>query len=359
MRISLWISIFFAVVIIAPAFSRAEVPSHAVVFIYHHVDEGTPASTSLSPALFGEHLDYLVNNGYRALPLEELVDSLRNKGPIPDRTVAFTFDDGYRSVYTEAFPLLRELEWPFTVFVCPDAVDSDRGPVVTWDQLREMADAGATVANHGQFHHHLQRRRDGESDQQWRDRTREELLEAQRRIEIEIGTAPALFAYPYGEFDEDLRGLIEELGWAGFGQQSGPMGWDSDPTLLPRFPMAASFAAMETFPEKVASLPLPVVEVSPGRPQLPLTVDEEAPRPRLRLTLGKGDFLADQLAAFVGGQGAADLTWIDEEAGIIEVQAQRALAPGRSRYNLTAPATDGHRYYWYSHTWIVGQSHKD
>ena len=111
---------------------------------------------------------------------------------------------------------------------------------------------------------------------------------------------------------------------------------------------------MEVFPEKVASLPLPVVEVSPRQPGL-----SGATRPPLRLTLAKGDYRSGQLAAFAGGQGAADLTWIDEEAGIIEVQARRALGLGRSRYNITAPATDGHRYYWYSHTWIVGQSHKD
>ena len=80
---------------------------------------------------------------------------------------------------------------------------------------------------------------------------------------------------------------------------------------------------MEVFPEKVASLPLPVVEVSPRQPGLP-----GAARPPLRLTLAKGDYRSGQLAAFAGGQGAADLTWIDEEAGILEVQARRALAPG-------------------------------
>jgi peptidoglycan/xylan/chitin deacetylase (PgdA/CDA1 family) len=359
MRISLWISILIAMVVIASASSGEEVPHHAVVLIYHHVDKGTPASTSLSPELFAEHLDYLVDHGYQALPLAALVDSLRGGGAIPDRTVAFTFDDGYRSVYTEAFPRLRELGWPFTVFVCPDAVDHGRGPVMTWDQLREMAAAGATVANHGQFHNHLQRRRAGESDEAWRERTRTELLEAQDRIEEEIGSAPGLFAYPYGEADEDLRELIGELGWVAFGQNSGPMGESSDPTMLPRFPMAGPFAAMKTFPDKVGSLPLPVLEVRPVGSLLPLEGAEKGHRPRLRVTLGPGDFRSGQLAAFASGQGAAKLTWIDAEAGIIEVRAQQALSPGRSRYNITAPATDGRRYYWYSHTWIVGQSHKD
>jgi len=185
------------------------------------------------------------------------------------------------------------------------------------------------------------------------------LLEAQQRIEEEIGFAPPLFAYPYGEFDDDLRELIGELGWAAFGQQSGPMGEASDPTLLPRFPMGGPFAAMETFPEKVASLPFLVQDVHHTDSVLPLAAGDDGHRPRLRLTLGQGDFLTGRLAAFASGQGEAELTWIDAEAGIIEVRSKHALHPGRSRYNITAPATDGHRYYWYSHTWIVGQSHKD
>jgi peptidoglycan/xylan/chitin deacetylase (PgdA/CDA1 family) len=346
-------------VIIAPASSLGEVPRHAVVLIYHHVDANTPASTSLSPDLFGEHLDYLAANGYNVWPLAALVDSLKKGGSVPDRTVALTFDDGYRSVYTAAFPMLRERGWPFTVFVCPDAIDHRNGPVLTWDQLREMAAAGATVANHGMFHNHLQRRATGEADDAWRSRTREELLAAQRRLTEEMGEAPNLFAYPYGEYDHDLRELVRELGWSGFGQQSGPMGPENDFTLLPRFPMGGPYASLETFGEKVASLPLPVVGVEPADPGLPLEGAAEKRQPGLRLTLAPGDYRPGQMAAFAGGQGAADLKWVDKEAGIVEVRARKPLSPGRSRYNITAPTTDGRRYYWYSHTWIVGQSHRD
>jgi biofilm PGA synthesis lipoprotein PgaB len=358
-RISIWISILTAMVLIAPVYSLGEVPNHAVVLIYHHVDIGTPASTSLSPELFGEHLDYLADNGYGALPLAALVDSLQSAGTIPDRTVAFTFDDGYSSVYSEAFPRLRARDWPFTVFICPDAVDQQRGPVLTWDQLREMAEAGATIANHGLYHRHHQRRDDGESDEVWERRIRKELQDAQQRIIEEIGSAPDLFAYPYGEFDGDLRRIIRDLGWAAFGQQSGPMGEMSDFTRLPRFPMAGPFAAMKNFGEKVASLPLPVTDVQPDNPQLPIGNGTDGAGPLLRVTLGSGEFRAGQLAAFASGQGAADLNWDEKKAGVLEVRARSALGPGRSRYNITAPAKDGGRYYWYSHTWIVGQSHKD
>lgn len=359
MRVSLWISILFAGMATAPASTRGDVPNHAVVLIYHHVATDTPGSTSLSPDLFGDQLDYLTRNGFRAWPLAALVDSLRVGGAIPDRTVAFTFDDGYRSVYTEAFPRLRALGWPFTVFVCPEAVDRQYGSVLTWDQLREMAASGATVANHGLHHRHLQRRLAGESDQEWAARTRAELLEAQAMIIAEIGGAPELLAYPYGEYDQDLRDLVGELGWAAFGQQSGAMGETSDFTLLPRFPMAGPFAGMDTFGDKVASLPLPVLAVDPAEPGLDMPTGGEGPRPVLKLTLAPGDYLPGNIAAFASRQGTVDHRWIDAQAGVLEVRAHEPLPPGRSRYNITAPAKDGLRYYWYSHTWIVGRLHKD
>ena len=51
------------------------------------------------------------------VPLQELVDALRAGQPLPDRTAAITFDDGYISIYDTAWPLLRARGWPFTVFV--------------------------------------------------------------------------------------------------------------------------------------------------------------------------------------------------------------------------------------------------
>ena len=100
------------------------VPSHATILLYHHVSDETPPSTSLSPVLFAEQLMWLDEQGYTVMTLEAVVDSLRGERPLPDRTVVFTFDDGYASVYEEAFPRLRARGWPFTVFVCPEDLDA-------------------------------------------------------------------------------------------------------------------------------------------------------------------------------------------------------------------------------------------
>ena len=151
----LWFLVGLAAVSIQPvpvSMAWGAVPDHAVILMYHHVSATTPASTSVDPDLFEAHLDYLEENGFRVWPLDQVVDSLGAGRALPDSVVVFTFDDGYRSVYEEAYPRLRQRGWPFTVFVTTDAIDHRQGPVLTWDQLREMAGQGATIASHPQHH---------------------------------------------------------------------------------------------------------------------------------------------------------------------------------------------------------------
>lgn len=345
-----------ALLLVAAA-SAPAIPEHAVVLLYHHVDGTTPAVTSTRPDVFAGHLKLLAAEGCTVLPLAEVVQGLRDDGTaLPDRTVALTFDDGYRSVHREAFPRLKARGWPFTVFVCPGDIDQGNGPVCGWDQLREMAAAGATIACHGLRHEYMQRQRAGEDAAAWRTRIRSELLAARQRIEDEIGTAPALLAYPYGEWSPALAELVAELGWTGFGQQSGPAGAHSDVRVLPRFPAAGAYAETGSLTEKLRTLPLPVLAVEPEDPRLPLLPgSDRASRPELRLGLDPASGPWTHVAAFAGG---VPLTVV-REGDTVVVRAGGTLAAGRARTNVTAPSPWPGRWYWYSHLWIVGEEHRD
>ena len=129
----------------------------AVVLQYHHVDTMTPASTSTSPERFGMHLDHLADNDFDVVPLAELVDTLRAGEPLPDRTVAISFDDGYVSIYETAWPMLKAKGWPFTVFINSEPHDQGKPLFMSWDQLRELHAGGATIANHTVSHPYLLR----------------------------------------------------------------------------------------------------------------------------------------------------------------------------------------------------------
>jgi peptidoglycan/xylan/chitin deacetylase (PgdA/CDA1 family) len=328
----------------------ATAADHAVILQYHHVSATTPASTSVTPDQFAAQLARLDAAGFRVASLPDVLDALRRGEQVPDSTVCLTADDGYRNLREHALPLLRARGWPMTVFVCTEQVDQGHPLHLDWDDLRALRDEGWTIASHGATHDHLVRRRDGEDEAAWRARVTQEIAGSVARLREELGHAPDLFAYPYGEYDPALCAVVRELGLVGIGQHSGAAWSEGDFTTVPRFPASGDYADPDDLAFKAAVLPLPVVAAVP----VSSVLDMEQTRPELRLTLAPGDWSADQLAAHVSGQGRGEPVWDDQAPRTFTVQAPRALPEGRSRYNITAPRTDGRRWYWYSQPWIRG-----
>lgn len=355
-----WSVLFlFALVLSCTPASAEEpcTPSHAVILIYHHISEDTPSSTSVSPGVFEQHLNFLADNGFRVMGLPSVVEKLKAGEDLPDSVVVLTFDDGYESVYTEAFPRLKKRGWPFTVFVCPEVINNSQGPVVTWDQLRDMSAAGGTICSHGLRHDFMNRPRPGEERGKHIERLELELVFARKQILDQKLSSADLVAYPYGEYSPAAQSVIEKLGWAAFGQQSGAVGPYSDFACLPRFPMVGDFTSLNTFGDKVSSLPMPTSMVTRMDPNL----DAEAAAlaaPALTLMVETSCLGDDNPVAFASGQGEIPCTWLDRNSGFLQIKAPNPLPQGRSRYNVTAAVPGTRRFFWFSQVWIVGQEHQ-
>ncbi len=149
---------------------------------------------------------------------------------------------------------------------------------------------------------------------------------------------------------------MSELGWWGFGQQSGAVGPLDDSALMPRYPMTDEFADPTEFALKCASLPLPVVKAEPRDPRLAHT-PAAAAGPVLDIELVTGKIDLQQIRAYASGQGAIQVTVLSQEPPRVRITAPKPLRPGRSRYNMTVPYGATGRWSWYSHTWIVGEGH--
>jgi biofilm PGA synthesis lipoprotein PgaB len=336
---------------IALSSSAARAAESAVVLMYHHVAKDTPASTSVTVNRFAAHMAHLADNGFHVWPLLRILEHLRDQEALPDKTVAITFDDGYVSVLTHALPELEQRGWPFTVFVSTDYVDKGYGNYLSWPQLRELSEHGATIGNHSKTHPHLVRRAPNEGEREWAQRVREEISGAADRIDEEVGDAAIpVFAYPYGEYDGALEKIVGSLGLWAFGQQSGAVGETSDLLAAPRFPMSTGYDGLDQFSLRVLTRPLPVVAETPARHIL--EVGES--RPMLELELGPGDYRLDGLKCYASNQGQIDVDWIDKRARRFIVRPVEALRPGRTKYNCTAPAASQTGvYYWYSHLWMA------
>ena len=327
----------------------ADVPNHLVVLQYHHVSSDTPASTSISPEQFMQHMQWLADNDFTVAALPEAARSIRAGRPLPDRTVAITFDDGYVNNYYAAFPVLRERGWPFTVFVNSDPVDAGRKGWVSWDQIREMADSGANILNHTKTHAFLIRKQAGESESAWLQRIQQEIEVAEARILEETGQNEKILAYPYGESNRAVRALVDRLGYIAFGQHSGPVGAGSDFTDLPRFPLSGPYSAMDSYKTKMRSLPMPIVTVKSLSRSGDGDLFFEETEPVLEIGIAHEGRLPP-LNCFASGQGAIPVS--ESGPGTYSVEAPKPLPVGRSRYNCTQASGIAGRYYWYSFPWV-------
>lgn len=318
--------------------------SAAVMLIYHHVAEDTPRVSSVTAAEFRGHLQYLRDNHFQVIGLDVLIDQLKSGKPIADNAVVITFDDSYENNFTTAHPILQEFGYPYTIFISPGDIDKGTGPVMSWQQIKQMSDDGVLVANHAMWHEHMARPEKGESEADWLKRMRQTILDAERRIKEETGQSHQWLAYPYGEFSAKLEQLVQELGFIGIGQQSGAIGPLTKLTRIPRYPAAGQYADLNDLAQKLRTLAFPITDY--------LAADQviSANPPTLRLQLDITDFRKQQLRCFAGAE-VLEPVWLNDNT--FEVKASKALNRGRSRYNCTAPSLSKKGYfYWYSQPWL-------
>ena len=331
--------------VIAAAEAAAAGDNHGVILLYHHVATDTPPSTSIAPEIFRKHLEFLRDNDFNVIPLDQMIEALQAGNSLPDKAVAITFDDGYISIYYEAFPMLQSFDFPFTLFLSTGPIDRQLDNYMSWDQIREMADAGVIIANHMVEHPYMLARNQNENEAAWLQRQESELLAAEQRILDETGQSHHYLAYPYGEFDQSIKSMLRGHGFIGLAQNSGAVGVNSDFLALPRYPLASIYANLDTARIKLDSKAFNVKLVDP---QSPVTATRS---PTVTLQFDKGDYNLSQIGCFANSQ-PLPMEWIDRDNGVLRITPVQEYQGRRWRYICTAPVPDSRRYYWYSVQWI-------
>ena len=282
------------------------------------------------------------------MPLRELIDAATAGRALPHNALAISFDDAYESIYTTAWPRLQAYGWPFTVFVNTDAVDLQLSPYMSWDQLRTLAEAGVAIENHSASHAHLVRHLEQETDAQWQTRITDDIRRAATRITQEIGTTPTLFAYPFGEYSQPLKELVQSLGYVGLAQQSGALGPGTDRLAIPRFPLAGGHVTADRLRLALRSRPLPVIGVD-REPADAVPGDDLA---SVTFELAPGSLDGREIACFSAAGRQLPVTPID--ATTLRIDGTEVTGAGRNKLNCTAPvAGEPGAYYWHSLQWQV------
>ncbi|MEZ4658487.1 MAG: polysaccharide deacetylase family protein [Caldilineaceae bacterium] len=188
--------------------------AHVPILMYHYVSvppvdaNAYRLDLSVTPALFAQHLDRMLAEGYTTISLYQLYDNLVSGAPLPEKPVILTFDDGYRDVYENAFPLLRERGMTATLFIVTDFIDEQRPEYLTWDMARAMLAGGLSIESHGRNHISLKNK---DADYLvW------QALGSLETIQYELGVRPRFVSYPAGEYDQQTIDLFKSANyWAG------------------------------------------------------------------------------------------------------------------------------------------------
>jgi len=315
----------------------------AVVLMYHRFGDDRYPSTNIGLEQFEAHIAELKSGPYTVLPVPEILRRQKAGEDLPDRTVGITIDDAYTSVYTEAWPRLRAAGLPFTLFVSTDPVDRAYDGIMSWDQVRELADGGVTIGGHTGSHLHMPANTTAKA--------KEEIERSNARYLDKLGTTPTLFAYPYGESGSAIARVIADAGYiAAFGQHSGAFTVGDDLFDLPRFPLNEKFGDMGRFKTAVNSLAIPTTDITPED-----TVVGDINPPAMGFTLRKPMKRASEISCFLSHEGKAAI----ENLGDIrfEIRVETPFSEGRTRLNCTMPGwgEDAGRWYWFGRQFYLGK----
>ena len=187
------------------------------VLMYHRIATDGPAELAeyrVAPQMLGHHLRFLRRRGFRSISIEEWQADANGSGSLFGRPIMLTFDDAYLDFYETAWPILRESGFSAYVFVVTDKVGKtsdwdnkygDPAPLMTWQQIKELASAGVRYGSHLSTH---TRANFLSSEALLR-----EAVHSRAALEEALGLDVHAAAIPYGVTDSRVE---EILGIAGY-----------------------------------------------------------------------------------------------------------------------------------------------
>ncbi|NAS18032.1 polysaccharide deacetylase family protein [Clostridium butyricum] len=207
------------------------------VLYYHSVDENAANEVTITPEKLQEQLDYINDNNYVTITMTELYDHIENNKPIPEKSILITFDDGYMNNYTEAFPMLKELNMTATIFCVGNSLDGYY--YLSEEAIKEMSDYGIDIESHTVNHVHL--------DTMSYDEQLLELKNSKNILEKITGKEVLSLAYPFGDYNDNTIKAAKDAGYKmGFTTKLGLSDRTDDIYKLDRIYISSSYD-MNTF----------------------------------------------------------------------------------------------------------------
>jgi peptidoglycan/xylan/chitin deacetylase (PgdA/CDA1 family) len=167
------------------------------ILMYHYIQTLPPTvdrltyNLSVTPAAFTAQMDWLAAHGYHPVTFDDLRAYFSGQTPLPSKPVIITLDDGYRDLYTTAYPILKAHRFKAVAYIVTGFVGRLR--YVTTDMILTMSRDGIEIASHTVDHPNLSRMALGSITY--------EVVASKQWLEKLIGLPVVDFAYPSGRFN--------------------------------------------------------------------------------------------------------------------------------------------------------------
>ncbi len=234
----------------------------AIVLIYHRFNQPEHRSTNIEIDLFAKQMEFLKQNNFNILPLSDLILFLKKKKELPSKSIFLTIDDGYKSIYENAYPVLKQYSFPFSVFLSTDFVSSDKNSdFMSWEMIKELHLNEVEFFNHTSDHNSVLGKNENEIIFS--------IKNAQKLLDEKLGETKRVFSYPFGEYSNETKAILEKLGFEiAFTQNSGPIHSNDDKFSLSRFPINDEYGKIERFKLITNTKPLKIISFYPKNPVL-------------------------------------------------------------------------------------------
>jgi peptidoglycan/xylan/chitin deacetylase (PgdA/CDA1 family) len=203
--------------------------AQTIIFCYHRlVDKVRYPGTEITSAAFEAQMQQLKDAGITVISMQDLLAWKRGEKNIPPRCAVITFDDGWKSQYEIAWPIMKKFGYPFTMFIYTEGVRGGSlggGEAITWEQLADMRDNGVDIQAHSATHQDLREGHNimlvaggkrtrtkltGSEYEQW---VQNEVVGSKQLLEQRLGIKVNCFAVPFGNYNEHVKEIARNSGY--------------------------------------------------------------------------------------------------------------------------------------------------
>jgi peptidoglycan/xylan/chitin deacetylase (PgdA/CDA1 family) len=232
--------------------------AQTIIFCYHRlVDKVRYPGTEITPAAFEAQMKELKDRGITVISMQDLLAWKRGEKNIPPRCAVISFDDGWKSQYDVAWPIMKKFGYTFTMFIYTEGVSGGSlggGQAITWEQLADMRDNGIDIEAHTATHQDLReghtimvaepggkrtkKKLTGPEYEQW---LQNEVVGCKQLLEQRLGIKVNCFAVPFGTYNEHVKEVARDAGYeAMFTVYGQPITYTSPLNSLGRYAIEAN-----------------------------------------------------------------------------------------------------------------------